>query len=147
MIKRWRLHHRPDDGAAAVELVILAPVLIAMIAFAVMAMRIEVANESIDSAAHDAARAASISRNATDAQNAATTAANTTLADDGLNCMKLTVTVTTDGFSVPVGQLGLVTANVTCIVDLSDLAIPGLPGSRTLSSTFTSDIDRYGGRS
>jgi hypothetical protein len=36
-----------------------------------------------------------------------------------------------------------VSATVTCTVSLSDLLVPGLPGSRTLTATFTSPLDPF----
>jgi hypothetical protein len=46
-----------------------------------------------------------------------------------------------------VGQPGQVTATVTCTVRLSDLtAVPGMPGSRTLTATFVSALDPYRAR-
>jgi hypothetical protein len=35
---------------------------------------------------------------------------------------------------------------VTCTVRLADLLVPGLPGSRTLTSTFVSPLDPYRSR-
>lgn len=136
-----------DDGSAAIEAAILAPAILLILALGIVAMRVEVAGEAIDSSAHDAARAASISRNGADAQSAAQDAARTTLAAQHLICRSLTVTVDTDEFSRPVGQSAAVRATVTCVVDLSDIAVPGTPGTKTLTSTFTSVIDQYGGRS
>jgi Flp pilus assembly protein TadG len=142
--RRWR--HR-DDGAATIEVVILAPALLLMITLAIVAMRIEVAGEAVDTSAHDAARAASISRNADDARTAALAAAQTTLNADGLTCVTLTVTVDTSQFSRAIGAQAAVTATVTCDVNLSSLAVPGMPGHKVMTSTFTSEIDRYGGHS
>jgi Flp pilus assembly protein TadG len=136
-----------DDGSAAIEAAILAPAILLILALGIVAMRVEVAGEAVDSSAHDAARAASISRNGADAQSAAQNAAQTTLAAQHLICQSLTVTVDTDEFSRPVGQAAAVQATVTCVVDLSDIAVPGTPGTKTLTSTFTSVIDQYGGRS
>jgi hypothetical protein len=57
------------------------------------------------------------------------------------------VTVDTTGFSVPVGEPAQVSATVTCAVRLSDLtAVPGMPGSRALTATFTSPLDPYRAR-
>jgi len=39
-----------------------------------------------------------------------------------------------------------VTVTVTCIVELSDVSMPGLPGTKTLTATFVSSIDSYRGR-
>ncbi|HEY2078823.1 MAG TPA: TadE/TadG family type IV pilus assembly protein, partial [Streptosporangiaceae bacterium] len=51
----------PDDGNAALELVILAPVLLALLGLAIAAGRISIAQGSVNAAARDAARQASIS--------------------------------------------------------------------------------------
>jgi len=58
-VTRW---WRRDAGSSALEITVLAPVLLFIFAMAITAMRIEVADQAIESAAHDAARAASISR-------------------------------------------------------------------------------------
>lgn len=139
-------HRQRDRGASAVEVAILAPGLLLLIAFAVMVMRIEIAGESVDASAHDAARAASISRNASDARTAGNRAATNTLQNDGLRCLPQ-VHVDVSQFARPIGQPASVTAVVTCRVKLSDIAIPGLPGTKTMTSTFTSPIDQYGRRS
>ena len=36
-----------------------------------------------------------------------------------------------------------VTATVTCVVNLSDVAVPGLPGTRTITATMSSPLDTY----
>ncbi len=143
---RCRTAHR-DDGVATIEVAILGPALLILVTLAILAMRIEIAGEAVDTSAHDAARAASISRNAADARTAALAAARTTLKADGLTCASLTVTVDTSQFARPVGQQATITATVTCDVNLARLGIPGLPGRKVMTSTFTSEIDRYGGRS
>lgn len=148
VVHRLVSHRRArDEGSAAIEAAILAPAILLMLALGVSAMRVEVAGQSVDSAAHDAARAASISRNGTDAQAAALSTAATTLAAQHLVCKRLTVTVDTSQFSRAVGRAASVRATVTCVVNLSDVAVPGAPGTKTLRSTFTSVIDQYGGRS
>ena len=96
----------------------------------------------MSAAARDAARQASISLNPGQAQTAALSSAMTALDQDGLDCRPV-VTVDTSGFGVPVGQPATVSATVTCTVSLSDLLVPGLPGSRTLTATFTSPLDPF----
>ncbi|HEY7144806.1 MAG TPA: TadE/TadG family type IV pilus assembly protein [Streptosporangiaceae bacterium] len=132
-------------GDAALELVIIAPVLLAFIGLAIAAGRTAVAQGSVDAAARDAARQASIARSPGEAIAAATASAQTALGQDGLNCTP-TVTLDTSGFSVPLGQPAQVSATVSCTVPLSDLVVPGLPGSRTLTYTFTSPLDPFRGR-
>ena len=37
----------------------------------------------------------------------------------------------------------LATATVACVVNLADLSLPGVPGTRTVTATATSPIDTY----
>ena len=49
-----------DEGSAALELVVLAPVLLVLIALVIGAGRTSIAQSSVDAAARDAARQASL---------------------------------------------------------------------------------------
>jgi Flp pilus assembly protein TadG len=141
-----RRARRPaDSGSAALETVILAPPMLAFIAFAVIGMRIEVAAGAIEAAAHDAARSASISRNAVEAQANAGATANASLSNQGLSC-EPEVVVNTSQFALEVGTPATVTVQVTCTVTFADIAAPGMPGSRTVQATFVSPIDWYRAR-
>jgi len=131
-----------EEGNAPLELVILAPVVFLLLAFVVAAGRTSIAQGSVAAAARDAARQASISLTPGAAQTAALSSAMKALGQDGLDCRPV-VTVDTAGFGVPVGQPAAVSATVTCTVSLSDLLVPGLPGSRTLTATFTSPLDPF----
>ena len=131
-----------DEGNAPLELVILAPVVFLLLAFVVAAGRTSIAQGSVAAAARDAARQASISLTPGAAQTAALSSAMTALGQNGLDCRPV-VTVDTAGFGIPVGQPATVSATVTCTVSLSDLLVPGLPGSRTLTATFTSPLDPF----
>lgn len=51
--------------------------------------------------------------------------------------------IDTSQFSRPPGEPATVSATVTCRVQLSDLAIPGLPGSREITETVESPLDTY----
>jgi hypothetical protein len=114
---------------------------------AIVGGRIQVASGAIETAAHDAARAASISRTADQAHTNAYAAADATLAQAGLHCARLTVTVDTSGFAVPVGQPATVTVDVECVVDFADLVpVDWLPGSKRLQSRFTSVLDTFRAR-
>jgi Flp pilus assembly protein TadG len=137
---------RRDDGSLSVELAILLPAFIVLILLAIAYGRDTIAQSAVDLAAHDAAREASLSRNAVDAQTAATTSAQTTLGSSSTSCAAMTVTVDTSQFAIPVGQPATVSVTVTCTVSLADLALPGMPGSHVLTSTFSSPLDVYRGR-
>ncbi|MBN1171057.1 MAG: pilus assembly protein [Micromonosporaceae bacterium] len=145
MIRGWRI--RGDSGSAAIEAAILAPPLLALIGLAIVGGRIQVAGGAIEAAAHDASRAASIARTASQAQADAHAAAAATLGQRGLHCATLTVTVDTSGFSVPVGQPATVGVSIRCVVDCSDLVADGLPGSKTLQASFVSTLDTFRTRS
>ena len=92
-----------ERGNAALELVVLAPVILFFLGLLIAAGRTSIAQGSVDAAARDAARQASISRSPAAAQSAALASARTALGQDALNCAPL-VTVNVAGFAVPVGR-------------------------------------------
>jgi len=129
-------------GTAAVELVILAPVVLAVFLFVIAAARTSIAAGAVAAAARDAARQASIARSPAAARSHALASAQQAISQDGLHCLPV-VRVDTAGFSVPVGAPATVSATVSCTVRLSDLGLPGLPGAKTLRAVFTSPLDPY----
>jgi Flp pilus assembly protein TadG len=133
---------RRDAGNAALELVILAPVILFLLGLVVAAGRTAIAQGAVAAAARDAARQASISLTPAAAQSAAQASAQAALSQDGLNCVPV-VHVNVTGFGVPVGEPATVQARVTCTVSLSSLLVPGMPGSKTLRAAFTSPLDPY----
>lgn len=126
-----------------IETVILAPAFMLFVALIFMAGRMTIAQQSVEAAANDAARSASIERTHGEAQAAATSSASTTLSNQDLDCVSTNVSVDTGAFSAEVGTAGQVEATVSCEVPLSDLALPGVPGSRTVTATVRSPIDTY----
>ncbi|MEU9272485.1 TadE family protein [Streptomyces sp. NPDC048251] len=140
---RWARRLRGDEGSVAIEAAVIVPSLIMLLCLAIAGGRIVTSGSKIDAAAEDAAREASIHRTAAAAQSAAHAAAAESLNDQGITCTSASVSVSTGGLSVPVGQVGTVSVTVTCTVSLSDLLLPGVPGTRTLTSTATSVVDQY----
>jgi Flp pilus assembly protein TadG len=138
---------RGDRGALSLELAILGPALLMVLALVIAAGRIYLSGSSVDDAARDAARAASLQSSPVAAQGTAEQVADQTLASEGLHCTSTTVTVPTAGFTVPLGQPASVTVTVSCRAALSDIGLPGLPGSKLLTSSFTSSLDPYRPRS
>lgn len=132
----------PDTGNAALELVVLAPVILFMLGLVIAAGRTSIARGAMDAAARDAARQASISLTPAAAEAAAQASARAALSQDGLDCNPL-VRVDTSQFGNPLGRPANVRAFVQCRVPLSDLVVPGLPGSMLLTSTFTSPLDPF----
>lgn len=128
---------RSEAGSAAVELTLLTPLLLMFLLLVVALGRMATARADVDGAARDAARAASIARDPVSAQQSSKEAAATTLAERGVTCRSLEVTVDTSAF-LPGGW---VAANVTCSVDLADLALLRLPGAKAVHARFVAPID------
>lgn len=133
-------------GSATLELAMLTPALLALLGLVVAAGRIEVAAGAVEQAAAAAARAASLARTPGQAQAAAGQAAAGSLRDQGITCGRLELTVDTRGFTVTVGQPARVEVRIVCRLPLADLAVPGLPGTKTLSARVASPLDRYRSR-
>lgn len=134
---------RRDQGSATLEVVVLAPALLLLLSVLIAGARVRIAETSVDEAAGVAARAASLARSAGVADADALSAARAVLDRQGLSCSSTSVEVQTGAFSSPVGSPAQVTVRVSCTVPLSDLAIPGLPGSRTLAANASSALDTY----
>lgn len=136
----------PEAGNAALEAVILSPVLVLLICLVIAAGRLSTAQGSVDAAARDAARQASITRSPEAARTVGVASATADLIGDHLNCAPI-INVDTSQFGNPLGVPANVTATVQCTVSLAGLVLPGLPGgSETLTYTFTSPLDPYRGR-
>ncbi|MCA0253154.1 MAG: pilus assembly protein [Propionibacteriaceae bacterium] len=140
---------RGEQGAVhAVELLFCAPLLVAFLVLVVLGGRIAFARQAVHTAAVDAVRAASIARSASAAETSAEEWAQTSLANQGINCVTLDVTVDTAGFSRPVGTPARVALTVRCDVYTGDLVLPGvpLPGSVRVEQTTESVLDTYRSR-
>lgn len=150
MTRQRRERTEPDAGSAALELVVLAPVLLVLLALVIAAGRTSIAQSAVDAAARDAARQASLALNPYAAQQAGLASARQALHGDGLDCVTEGVRVDTGGggggFGVAPGTPASVSATVSCKVPLSDLFLPGLPGFHTMRATFSSPLDVYRAR-
>src|SRR3546814_7643372 len=106
--------------------------------FIVFAGRMATAKGRVINASRDAARAASIERSAGAAQHEAVAAAEATLADKSVTCRPLQVDVDTSSF----GAGGEVAVTVHCEIELADLSLLAIPGSRTFerSEEHTSEL-------
>ncbi|MEU4970006.1 TadE/TadG family type IV pilus assembly protein [Streptomyces smyrnaeus] len=131
-----------DRGSAAVEAALMTPALVMLISLALAAGQVVRAGNEVDAAAKAAARAASISRSPAAAQRAAYTAAQDSLSGQ-VACESTQVRADTAALKVPVGQVAKVTVTVRCTVDYGDLLMPGVPGSKTLTGSFASTVDRF----
>ncbi len=137
---------RNERGSASVEAVIGVPAFLLLVGLLVLGGRQAIAQQAVQSAASDAARAASIARTATAARTDATTAARHNLANQDLDCATTMVTVDTAAFATAVGTPGQVSATVTCALRLGDIGLPGVSGTKTITATMSSPLDTYRGR-
>jgi Flp pilus assembly protein TadG len=128
-----------ERGTATVELVVLAPVLFALLAFIVGLGRAADARGRLVGAVRDAARAASLALTPAAAEQGASSTALADLHGAGLECRAPQVTTDTSRFH-PGGQ---VQVTVRCTLDLSTLVISGLPGHTGLTAHATAPLDTY----
>lgn len=130
-----------ERGSAVVELAILTPTILLLLMLVVAAGRLVQARNDVYGAAADAARAVSIRQRPADADADARRTAARALADRGVTCRSLTIGVDASALS-PGGTVSVV---VTCSVDLSDLGLLGVPGSRSVTARAFEVVDRFRG--
>jgi Flp pilus assembly protein TadG len=134
-----------ERGNAAIEAAVIIPGVLLLVCLLIVVGRVQGAGGSVEAAARDAARSASIARTAGDAQAAAESAARRSLADQGVTCTSSSVHVDTAGFAAPLGEPAAVSVDVACMVSLADLPIPGM-SSRLERAHFTSPLDSWRAR-
>jgi len=127
-----------DQGAvAALELVLVAPVFVVLLLFAVYCGRIGRAAQVVRALAASAARAASVERSPDAALAAARHVALRTDAD--LTCDAPAVTFGSDD------TVDTVTVRVRCEASLIDVSLLGLGAARTFTESATEPLDAYRG--
>jgi Flp pilus assembly protein TadG len=124
-----QLTRRGERGSLTVEFVLLAPLLIVLMLFLVLAGRVIEAHGQVDGAARDAARAASLARSLGEADADAQKAVN---ADINGWCQNVTV----DGFTP--GSTA-VTVSLRCSLDLSYLGV----GTVTINGYAVAPLDQF----
>jgi Flp pilus assembly protein TadG len=138
---RPRARGADDRGSAAVEAAIIAPAVIALLLLVVLAGRVVHSAGEVQSAASAAARAGSQQRSEAAAVDVAQQTVNDNLVDAGVACTPLAhVEVAAD---VRPGRQVRVT--VECTVQLGDMALLAMPGSRTFEASATAVVDTFRG--
>lgn len=140
-------HNVSERGSTSLELVVIAPALLALMALVIVAGRVALAGQSVQTAAAQAARDSTLERTPAAGTAAARDTARRVLADQDLSCATTHVDVDATDLALRVGQPGAVTVDVICQVRLSDVGLPGLPGSKTLRATATMPTDPWTARS
>lgn len=130
-----------ERGSASMELALITPAVLVLLLFVVAGGRLVLARERVDAAARDAARAGTIARSGSTAEADARRAADARLAGAGVTCRTLDVNVDVTDFRPG----GTVTTTISCTVDLADLTLLGVPGTRTITSTAVETVDTFRG--
>lgn len=138
---------RDERGSASIEAAIGVPAFALFVGLIIFGGRTAMTHGAVESAAADGARSASISRTNETARAEAESAAHSSLEAQGIDCLSVTVSVDTSDFDVPVGTPGSVQVTVECRLNLSDLAVPGVPGSRIITASVSSPLDTWRERS
>ncbi|MFC6157055.1 TadE/TadG family type IV pilus assembly protein [Kribbella sp. NPDC058693] len=136
-----RLGIRRERGTMALEMVILAPVLLLLFMFLLACGRYFQTSSLLESAARDGARSASQARSLPDAQSRVDTAVSTTMSQAIKSCKTTASGSITTGF-VAGSPLSV---EVTCTINYRDLGLLGLGGDTTITKRFTSSLDPYRG--
>lgn len=127
-------------GTVSAELALITPMLIGLLVFvAVVIHRGVDARLRLDDAAHQAARAASIERNAPAATHAAADTASRALGGAGVVCARLTARTDTTGLTPG----GTVAVTLSCTVDWRQAGLLGVTAHRVLDATATEPVDTW----
>ncbi len=128
-----------DRGSLSVELVVLAPVVLLVVLVTLVFGRVSEARQQVVEASRAGAEMAAVLPTVGTAQWVGSINAVIDLIGRTHTCEHPTISIDTSHF-VPGGY---VTARVSCLVLLSDIGFPGLPGSTTVTASATAPIDPY----
>jgi Flp pilus assembly protein TadG len=126
-----------DTGSAISELVILIVVFFGFILAVVFAGRLTTGSARVEAAARSAARTISIARDPEAAQDDAAAQAAEMVAEGSALCTSMVFHPTIDRTATP----GVVTVNITCTADLSELALIEVPGNHTYHASADEVLD------
>jgi Flp pilus assembly protein TadG len=135
---------RNERGTAAVELALLAPVLVVLVAVVTAAGRMVETKAAVLQVAREASRAASEAPNPTAAHDAAIATARQVAEGLGLDPARLSIVQDPHGFVRGAPYVVSVSYDAV-LADLPGLGL--LPGSVTLGATHAELIDAYRSRS
>ena len=133
-----RLRRRGQRGSMAIEIVLLTPLLVAFTLLVVAGGRLVGRQSDVDSAARDAARAASIERTEDSARSI-----GAAVPFPGGGICDSPVVDTSDWPPAGSVRAGSVSVAVTCHASYAGLGLIGLQGSATVTGESTAPVDQY----
>lgn len=133
------IRSRDDRGSLTVELVVLTPVVLVVLLASLAFGRIVEARQQVVEAARAGAEAAAVLPTMGTAQWVGSINAAINLIGRTHTCVHPSISVDTSHFAPG----GFVTAHVSCLVLLSDIGFPGIPGSTTVAASATAPLDPY----
>lgn len=137
---------RERGTAASVEAVVILPALLLFVGLLLSFARLVLADQHINAAAATAARAAALERTVPAAERAADQALSLALAERDIACRSMGTVVDAAGVARALGESATVSVSVTCAVELSDISLPGIPGTVSVTATRDAPVDPLRGR-
>jgi Flp pilus assembly protein TadG len=139
--RQARRRPRRERGTMALEMAILAPVLLVLFMFLLACGRYFQTSSLLESAARDGARSASQSRSLAEAQGRVDEAVSSTMSQAVKSCQETASGTITTAFTAGTP----LSVEVTCTINYRDLGLLGLGGDTTITKRFTSSLDPYRG--
>ena len=133
-------------GSISIEAVLIIPAFLIFLALIAAIGRTAAVQADIHAGVVEGARVASQATSSASAEAAAHAAISAHLNRESIQCTTLNITVNAAVLDQPPGHPGQVRARVSCAVPLADLMVPGLPGTITITESFTTHIDTYTNR-
>ncbi|MET9311634.1 TadE/TadG family type IV pilus assembly protein [Kribbella sp. NPDC003505] len=138
---RRLLARRRERGTLALEMVILAPVLLALFMFLLACGRYFQTSSLLEGAARDGARSASQARSLQEGQGRVDQAVTAAMSQAVESCKQSASGSITTGFTAG----SPLSVEVTCTINYRDLGLLGLGGDTKITKRFTSSLDPYRG--
>lgn len=138
---RFGCRRRGQRGTMALELAVLAPLLLILFMFLLACGRYFQTSSLLEDAARDGARGASQARSMAEAQGRVDEAVERSAGQAVASCKATAAGGLTTSFTAG----SPLTVEVTCTIDYRDLGLLGLGGDTKLTRTFSSSVDPYRG--
>jgi len=136
-----RCRRRDERGSLAIEMAMIAPGLLLIFGLIFAYGRAAQVNGTLESGTRDAARSVTLARSYDEALDRANAVVLDALSDAPQSCQDSLVLRIVGDYQP--GEP--VTVSTQCTYQLSDLGLPGAPGTLTAKSSFTSMLDPYRG--